>query len=161
MSTTNITVTTTTIVKINLRDFYPWYDRDEFVELPEVVAAELFAGKRYESAYQRRTFYNKAHYSIDAEDGIESVALACHIDTPETAFAKMENYCRLCHALNSLSEIPGKRIEARYLQGKTVQEIAKAEGVSESAVKASIDRGLREMKKFLSKNLQNCVANCP
>ena len=67
MSTTNITVTTTTIVKINLRDFYPWYDHDEFVELPEVVAAELFAGKRYESAYQRRTFYNKAHYSLCGE----------------------------------------------------------------------------------------------
>ena len=56
---------------INLRDYYPWYTHDEFLEVSDKVAAELRADKRYERAYQRRTFYNKAHFSLDAEDGIE------------------------------------------------------------------------------------------
>ena len=36
---------------INLRDFYPFYTHDEFVEVPEVIAAELIADRRYERAY--------------------------------------------------------------------------------------------------------------
>ena len=145
---------------INLKDFYAWYTHDEFVEVSDEVAAELLADKRYENAYQRRTFYNKAHYSLDAEDGIENSALACHTDNPEAVFSIMDRHCRLCKALNSLPEIQGRRIDARYLQGKSIQEIAKAEGVSESAVKASISRGLREMKNVFQNHSENCVAIC-
>ena len=29
---------------INLRDFYPWYQHNEFVDVPDVIAAELMAG---------------------------------------------------------------------------------------------------------------------
>jgi len=60
---------------INLRDFYPWYTYDELIEVPEEVAAELLADKRYERAYQRRMYYNKAHYSLDAEDGIGALVM--------------------------------------------------------------------------------------
>ena len=74
-------------------------------------------------------------------------AIACHSDNPETVYAMMENHCRLCQALNTLPEIQGRRIDARYLQGMSIQEIAKAEGVSESSVKESIDRGLKAMRK--------------
>ena len=34
---------------INLREFYPWYTHDEFVEVSDEVAAELRADKRYEN----------------------------------------------------------------------------------------------------------------
>jgi len=132
---------------INLRDFYPWYTHDEFMEVSDEIAAELFTDRRRERAYQRRTFYNKAHYSLDVEDGIEAAAVACHSDNPEAVFEMMERHCRLCRALNSLPEIQGRRVEAHFLLGRSIREIAKAEGVSESAVKESIDRGLRAMKK--------------
>ena len=132
---------------INLRDYYYWYTQDEFVEVSDEVAAELQAGRRYEKAHERNMYRNKAHYSLDVEDGIEASALACHSDNPEAVFTMMENHCRLCQALNSLPEIQGRRLDARYLQGMSIQEIAKAEGVSESSVKESIERGLKVMRK--------------
>ena len=133
---------------INLRDYCPWYTNDEFIEVSNEVAMELQADRRYEKAYQRRMFYNKGHYSLDVEDGIEASALACHSDNPEAVFSMMENHCRLCQALNSLPENHGRRLDARYLQGMTIQEIAEAEGVSESAVKQSIIRGLKTMRRI-------------
>ena len=35
------------------------------------VTEELLAGQRYIKASRRRIYRNKAHYSLDAEDGIE------------------------------------------------------------------------------------------
>ena len=57
--------------EINLRDFYPWYKEDVIIEVTEEVAEELLAGQRYIKASRRRVYRNKAHYSLDAEDGIE------------------------------------------------------------------------------------------
>ena len=39
---------------INLKDFYSWYTHDEYIEVPDEVAEELKADKRYEAAYRRR-----------------------------------------------------------------------------------------------------------
>ena len=147
---------TTELTTINLREFYPWLTQDEFVDVSDEVAAELLADKRYERAYQRRAFYNKAHYSLDAEDGIESSAITNNTDSPEEVFEMMEQHCRLCCALNSLPELQGRRIEAHFILGKSRREIAEAEGVSESSVNESIDRGLRAMRKIFSENFQNC-----
>jgi len=146
---------------INLREYYPWYTHDEFVEVSDEVAAELRADKRYEKNYEQRIRRNKAFYSLDVDDGIEASAVACHSDNPERVFEMMENHCRLCRALNSLPETQGRRVEARFLLGKSVQEIAADEGVSESSVKESLDRGLRAMKKVMQNNVESCPANCP
>ena len=35
---------------INLKDFYPWYTHDEYIEVSEEVADELRASKLYEAA---------------------------------------------------------------------------------------------------------------
>ena len=87
-------------------------------------------------------------YSLDADDGTEAFSIVCYNDSPERIFDLMERHCGLCQALNSLPEIQGRRVEAHYLLGKSIQEIAKAEGVSDSSVKESIYRGLRAMKKY-------------
>lgn len=29
------------MMKINLKDFYPWYTHDEYVEIPDEIAVEL------------------------------------------------------------------------------------------------------------------------
>ncbi|MDL2324619.1 sigma-70 family RNA polymerase sigma factor [Ruminococcaceae bacterium OttesenSCG-928-A16] len=135
---------------INLRDFYPWYTHDEFVEVPDIVAEELLADRRYQKAHRRRVYRNKSQYSLDADDGIENAATF----TAASPFEVMEYkrlFCRLCRALNSLPEVQGKRIEAHYILGKSITEIARAEGVGESAVRDAINRGLRNMKKYLNK----------
>ena len=42
------------MITINLKDFYPWYGSDEYIDIPEEVALELLADKRYEAAHERK-----------------------------------------------------------------------------------------------------------
>jgi RNA polymerase sigma-70 factor (ECF subfamily) len=140
-----------TMVTINLRDFYPWYTHDEFADVPEAVAAELLADRRYHKAHERRVKRNKAQYSLDAEDGIESAAVTHSVNSPEAVLEMMERHCRLCRALNSLPDKQGRRIEAHYLIGQSQKAIAEAEGVSQKAVGKAIEKGLEAMKKYLRK----------
>ena len=131
---------------INLKDFYPWYTNDEYIEVSEEVANELRASRLYEAAYQRRIVRNKAQYSLDCEDGIEYSA-CLHEPTPQEVLEFKERFIRLWNALNSLPEIQGRRIDAHIILGKSIKEIAEAEGVHEESVRQSIKRGLERMKK--------------
>lgn len=134
---------------INLRHFYPSYTQDTFLEVSDEVAQAMAEAERSERNYKRRTVYNKAQYSLDAEDGIEALAVECHSLSPEVVLDLMDQRFRLCRALNSLPEIQGRRIDAHYLLGQSQKEIAKAEGVSENAVSKSIQKGLATMRKIL------------
>ena len=133
---------------INLRDFYYWYAHDEFIEVSDEVAEELSADKRYQKSHPRRVKRNKAQYSLDAGDGIESRAIYAELSPYEVYELKLR-MCRLCRALNSLPETQGRRIDAHYLCGMSKADIARAEGVAKSRVSESIERGLRNMKKYL------------
>jgi RNA polymerase sigma-70 factor (ECF subfamily) len=133
---------------LNLRDFYPWYTHDEFKEIPGDIAAELFADKRYQRTQERVMRRYKVH-SLDAEDGTETRASAFYTSDPAVLLDRMETYCRLCQALNSLPELQGRRIDAHFLLGISRKELATIEGVCESSVNESIRRGLRTMRNFL------------
>ena len=74
---------------INLKDFYPWYTHDEYIEVSEEVADELRASRLYEAAYQRRIVRNKAQFSLDCEDGIEYSACVSE-PTPQELLERME-----------------------------------------------------------------------
>lgn len=133
---------------INLKNYYPWYKHDEYIDVPDEVAAELEADKQYEASYQRQLFRNKAHYSLDCEDGIEY--FACLADpTPQELIERMELFYYLWNALNSLSEIQGRRVEACVILGLTYREQATIESVGKSSVQESVQRGLETMKKYL------------
>jgi len=136
---------------INLRDFYPWYRHDEFVEVSNEVAAAMLEGKRQERNYTRRMYYNKAQYSLDAGDGIENETVYADLSSHEVYELKLR-MCRLCRALNSLPEPQGRRIDAHFILGMSKADIARAEGVRESAVRGAIERGLKSMKKYLRNN---------
>lgn len=137
------------MVKINLRDFYPWYTHDEFVDVPDAIAAELSADRRYHKTHARRVKRNRAQYTLDAGDGIEISAVVYGTDSPEALYDLATRHCRLCRALNSLPEIQGRRIEAHYLLGMSQAEIAEAESVTKGSVSISIARGLKAMRKYL------------
>ena len=132
---------------INLRDFYPWYTRDELVDVPDSIADELLAGSRYAKTYERGIRRNKV-YSLDGEAGYEAVAIIYFTDNPEVIYEMMEQHCQLCCALNSLPEVQRRRIEAHYTLGKSQREVAEAEGVSERNIRKSISKGLAAMKKY-------------
>jgi len=137
---------------INLKDYYFWYTHDEYIEVSEEVAAELRADKLYEAAYQRRVIRNKAHYSLDRDDGIEYSA-TLHEPTPQELLERMERFYHLWNALNSLPEAQGRRVDAHLILGKSYAEIAEAEGVHKSTVHASVRDGVAAMRKYLKKVL--------
>ena len=116
--------------EINLREFYPWYMEDVMVEVTEEVAEELLAGQRYIKASRRRIYRNKAHYSLDAEDGIEYSACFSN-PSPQELIERMERFEHICHALNSLPDAQGQRVFERYLLNHSVKAIAAAEGVTQ------------------------------
>ncbi|PWJ50826.1 RNA polymerase sigma factor [Faecalicatena contorta] len=139
------------MAKINLRDFYPFYNTDFFIEIPDEVEAALLEAERVEQNYIRRRFYNKAHYSLDAGDGIENEILFVSL-TPCELYERKMTAEQLQAAMASLPDKQGKRIYAHYILGISKSDIARAEGVDEKAVRVSIERGLRNMEKYL-KNL--------
>ena len=137
---------------INLRYFYPWYINDEYIEVSDEVAAELQANRLYEAAHQRRVTRNRAQYSLDCDDGIEYTACLSE-PTPQVLLERMERFCALWNALNTLPEIQGRRIDACVILGKTYREVAHAEGVSKTSVQESVKSGLENMRKYLKKYL--------
>lgn len=137
---------------INLRDFYPWYIEDQFIDVSEEVAEELRADKRYEAAYTERVRRNKAYYSLDCEDGIEYSA-CMHEPSPHELLERVERFYHLWNALNSLPETQGRRVDACIILGRRYREVAKAEGVHKSSVQESVKYGLNNMREYLKKVL--------
>lgn len=135
---------------INLKDFYPWYTHDEYIEVSDEVAAALKADKLYEAAYQRKVMRNKAQYSLDCDDGIEYSACQ-HEPSPQELLERKELFYHLWNALNSLPEVQGVRVEAHLILGKSYTRIAKEQGADRSAVRRSVKRGKTAMKKYLKK----------
>lgn len=137
---------------INLRDFYPWYINDEYIEVSDEVAAELQANRLYEAAHQRRVTRNRAQYSLDCDDGIEYSACLSE-PTPQALLERMERFCILWNALNSLPEIQGRRVDACVILGNSYRQVALEEGVSKTSVQESVQCGLANMRKYLKKYL--------
>ena len=94
---------------INLRDYYPYYTADCFIEVTDEVAAMLLAHARYEATYQRRKYWNKAHYSLDRGDGIEHDALFVSV-SPCEIYERKVTYEQLYAAIASLPDKQAKRI---------------------------------------------------
>ena len=121
---------------INLKDFYSWYTHDEYIEVPDEVAEELNADKRYEAAYRRRVTRNKAQYSLDCDDGIEYSA-CLHEPSPEELVLRAERFFCLWNALNTL---PDTLAEVN-LSARNVMVWTKADADEEVIRKAIRDAG--------------------
>jgi DNA-directed RNA polymerase specialized sigma24 family protein len=141
------------MTKINLREHYPnYYNTDYIIEVPDEVAAIMLEYDRLDAAYRRRTYYHKAHYSLDRGDGIEYEALFVSM-TPCEIYERKVTMEQLHAAMASLPDKQAKRVYAHYFLGLTVTAIAKSEGVSAASVSESIQRGLRNMETFLKNRL--------
>ena len=141
------------MTKINLREHYPnYYNTDYIIEVPDEVAAIMLEYDRLDAAYRRRTYYHKAHYSLDRGDGIEYEALFVSM-TPCEIYERKVTMEQLHAAIAALPDKQAKRVYAHYFLGLTVTAIAKSEGVSAASVSESIQRGLRNMETFLKNRL--------
>ena len=135
---------------INLRELYPWYTEDAFIEVSDEVAAFLEEDKRLQVNYTQYIRDNKAFYSLDAGDGIEAEALNLP-EQPDEALERMELERLLKEALAQLTETQRRRLLVSVLNDESNQRIAALESVDESAVRRSIQRGLAALKKLLNK----------
>jgi RNA polymerase sigma-70 factor (ECF subfamily) len=135
---------------INLRDYYPFYTSDCFVEVHDEVADVFLEFKRHEAAYQRRTYWNKAQYSLDRGDGIENDILFVPLP-PEEIYERKVTTEQLHAAISSLPDKQAKRIFAYYFLGISKAAIAREEGVNRSQVTRSIRKALLNIQKFLQK----------
>ena len=140
------------MIKINLRDYYPFYQSDFFVEVADQIA-ELFKqiARKEHADYERRRVHN-AYYSFNANDGIEKDIVLLVLSPEEIYERKMSNQ-ELYAVVNSLPEKQAKRIYAHFFLDMSKAEIARVEGVSKAAVTHSIEQGLKRIEKFL-KNIR-------
>lgn len=134
--------------KINLRAVYPFYENDCFVMVDDEIAEIFEESKRKELNYQRKIHWNKAHYSLDRDDGIEHNAIFVSMSPYEIYERKMTKQ-ELHAAISNLPDIQAKRIYAYYFLEMSKTDIAQAEGVSVKAVCKSIAQALRSLEKDL------------
>ena len=138
---------------INLREYYPFYNADVFLEVSDEVASILEDDKRRQINYEQYIRDNKAFYSLDAGDGIEASALH-KPEQPDEAMLRQERDEFLYAAWASLSKKQRQRIYAHVVMGVQQAEIAKKEGVCKSTVSESISSGLKKLREVL-KNVCN------
>ena len=139
------------MIRINLRDYYPFYKSDYFIEVPDEIFTLFKQLSQKEHAdFERRRVY-KAYYSLDAGDGIEKNIILLVLSPDEIYERKLSNQ-ELYAAISSLPEKQAKRIYAHFFLDMSKAEIARIEGVSKSAVTHSIEQGLKSIEKFLKNN---------
>lgn len=137
---------------INLRDYYPFFKSDFFVEVTDEVAKRLKQFNRKDHAdYERRRVY-KAYYSLDADDGIEKDVVLVVLSPEEIYERKLSNQ-ELYAAINSLPEKQAKRVYAYFFLDMSKAQIASIEGVNKSQISRSINQALKNIEKFLKRYL--------
>lgn len=137
---------------INLRDYYPFYTSDCFMEVSEEVAEMFKDFDRKEAAYRLRTYRHKAYYSLDRDDGLEHEAIFVSL-SPHELYERKISMQELHAAISSLPDKQAKRIYAHFILGMTKKDIARVEGVDEKVVRVAIERGLKNLEKYLKKFL--------
>lgn len=136
------------MIKINLRDHYPFYEYDHFLDVEDIIAATIKTFDLLDKSQRKRINRHKAFYSLDRDDGIEGNIVLVLLTPPEIYESKITNQ-ELYEAMNALSDKQSRRIYAHYFLDMSKYAIAKAEGVDESSVRRSLEAGLKRMALFL------------
>ena len=137
------------MITINLKDFYPWYGTDEFIEVPEEVVLEMLADKRYEAAYTKKI---KRHKVLSFSDYGDKTQEWCNQAAPDPQrMAEIQELLeQFLGILEALPEIQSRRIRAHIILDMTLSEIALQEEVSIATVQRAIQRGIKKIQKFLT-----------
>lgn len=135
---------------INLRDYYPIYKEDTFIEVSDEIATFLTEEKRIQKNYEQYIRDNKAFYSIDRGDGIEASVIQ-KPPQPDEVLEQAQTAQLLEDALLSLSETQRRRLYAHIVLGKSKADIARMESIKKPTVSESIERGISNLRKFLKK----------
>lgn len=136
--------------RINLRDVYPYYKADVWVEVNEEIVEEMRRFDLNDNAYKLRAYRHRAYYSLDRNDGIEN-SILFPLRSAEAQYEEMVFQREIYAAMCRLPEKSFRRIYAHYFLGMSKVAIARVEQVDERAVRKSIESGLKKLKQFLGK----------
>jgi RNA polymerase sigma-70 factor (ECF subfamily) len=139
--------------KINLREYYPHYKYDAFIELSDDIVAELDQYRREEDNHAR-TKRRKKVYSLDRNDGLAD-QIPVSSDSACEEFIRGLTRTALHAAILSLPEKQTRRIYAHYFCRRSIADIARYEGVHPSSVRESITCGRKTIKKILTEHTEN------
>lgn len=134
--------------KIKLKEQYPWYTDEDYIEVSDEIAEAIKQFSKDEHRQNEKIRYHRAFYSLDAEDGIENHILFVSA-SPQELYERKLTQAEVYAAIHQLPEKQAKRIYAHYFQDMTISQIAKIEKVDEGAVRRSIIRGLHRIEKIL------------
>lgn len=133
---------------INLKQLYPFIESNYFCEVSDEIANCLMKFRRQEHAANERKRVHRAYYSLDAGNGIENEIVVLVL-SPEEIYERKLIKNELYAAINRLPKKQAQRIYAYFFLGFRKSEIARQEGVEQSAVGRSIESGLKKMEKYI------------
>jgi len=136
------------MAKLNLRALYPWYTKDEFIEITDEAAAIIFEDLRRENAHQRMVRRYKANCVLDCQDEVD-FATDDKNKTPLNILIENLDKQLLYSAIAELPDKQAKRLYAFFFLEMNTNEIAKAESVSKQSVNDSLASAVRNLKKSL------------
>ncbi len=101
------------MIRINLRDLYPFYKSDFLIEIADEVVELIKQIEQKEHADYERIRVNKDYYSLDADYGIER-DIVLLVFSPEEIYERKLSKQEIYAAINSLPEKQAKRIYAHF-----------------------------------------------
>lgn len=136
---------------IYLKRYYPYLSKSAALEVSGEIAATLSTGGRLGDSYQRR---KREHDECSLEAGAGYEADVCRPPlTPEEILEGRELRSALYDAVAQLPAAQARRIYAHYILGISKADLARADGVAESAVRDSIERGLKKLREILKNSI--------
>ena len=132
---------------IKLNNYYPHLTERITMEVSDEIAVTLSIGGRLCDSYKRRK-RDHDECSLDSTPGFEADVIRPPL-TPEEVMEQAEEQDALYLAIDRLPPVQARRVYAHYILGRSKTDIAKAENVSENAVRDSISRGMETMKNIL------------
>ena len=135
--------------RINLKKYYyPLYETDTFIELPDEIADAIEEEHRMEHNSERRL---QTHtYSFDCSPGLEYHFLEqAHSAEDEQNDLMLR---RLQEALATLTPKQACCIKARFVDGLKFHEIAEAEGISTTLATSTTYQAIAKLRKYFIKH---------
>ena len=131
---------------IKLNSYYPHLTERITMEVSDEIAVTLSIGGRLCDSYKRRK-REHGECSLDGTPGFEADVTYPPM-TPEEIMEQAEDQAALYAALDRLPPVHARRVYARFILGRSVGQIARAENVEERNVRETINKGLRGLKKY-------------
>ena len=139
--------------RINLRKYYyPLYDEDIFIEVPDEIATVLWEEHCLDDNTRRNLWIHT--YSLDQSPEIENHFPEQICSAEEIMLQREADQYRefllgkLDEALATLTPKQLQRLKARFVEGKKYREIAEMEGIDTSIAHHSVRDAIRKLQKY-------------